>query len=142
MPRDLHRYLYAACFAKIRGSSPRLRHFPADLLPEHKNVDLAVNGHGYFGDRFRVQLEDHPSTTITSHLAKDGHGFIHPDPRQCRSLTVREAARLQTFPDNYAFSGPRSQQCVQVGNAVPPLLAMRIARIVDSVLKKSFEGRR
>jgi DNA (cytosine-5)-methyltransferase 1 len=139
MPRDLHRYLYAACFAKHHGYSPRLRHFPSELLPEHKNVNLAVKGHGFFGDRFRVQVEDHPSTTITSHLAKDGHGFIHPDPRQCRSLTVREAARLQTFPDNYAFCGPRSQQCVQVGNAVPPLLAKGIARIVSSILNNEAD---
>jgi DNA (cytosine-5)-methyltransferase 1 len=142
MPPDLHRYLYAACFARHHGYSPRLRHFPMDLLPEHKNVHLAVGGHGHFGDRFRVQVEHQPSTTITSHLAKDGHGFIHPDPRQSRSLTVREAARLQTFPDNYVFSGPPSQQCVQVGNAVPPLLAMRIARIVESLLRKSFAGLR
>ena len=137
MARDLHRYLYAACYARHHGRSPRLKHFPADLLPKHKNVQLAINGHGYFGDRFRVQLEQRPSTTITSHLAKDGHGFIHPDPRQCRSVTVREAARLQTFPDNYVFCGPRSQQCVQVGNAVPPLLAKDIARIVWALLKKN-----
>lgn len=137
MARDLHRYLYAACYASQLGVSPRLKHFPADLLPEHKNVEKALNGHGYFGDRFRVQVAGRPSTTITSHLAKDGHSFIHPDPKQCRSLTAREAARLQTFPDNYFFRGTRSAQCVQVGNAVPPLLARGIAKIVWSILKKS-----
>jgi DNA (cytosine-5)-methyltransferase 1 len=137
MRRDLHRYLYAACFAECRGHSPTLRDFPSDLLPEHSNVHLALNSHGYFADRFRVQLRQRFATTITSHISKDGHGFIHPDPRQCRSLTVREAARLQTFPDNYLFCGPRTQQYVQVGNAVPPLLAHGIARVVWTLLKKN-----
>lgn len=136
MDRDLHRYLFAACFARVNNWSPRLKDFPPDLLPDHRNVDEALNG-GFFNDRFRVQLRDEPATTITSHIHKDGHYYIHPDPMQCRSLTVREAARLQTFPDNYLFTGPRTKQYVQVGNAVPPLLARQIAAIVLGVFEQT-----
>ncbi len=136
MESDLFRYMFAACFANVNHRSPRLRDFPPDLLPAHENVHLAMNG-GYFNDRFRVQLWDRPATTITSHIHKDGHYYIHPDPKQCRSLTVREAARIQTFPDNYFFTGPRSEQYAQVGNAVPPLLARQIAEIVIDVLERS-----
>ncbi|WP_084442243.1 DNA cytosine methyltransferase [Termitidicoccus mucosus] len=126
---DLHRYLFAAQFARLMNQTPSLEHFPSELLPDHENVDEAITG-AMFNDRFRVQRRRRPSTTITSHISKDGHYFIHYDPAQCRSLTVREAARLQTFPDNYFFEGPRTAQYHQVGNAVPPLLAYQIARIV------------
>lgn len=133
MASDLRRYLYAATFAQKTGRSPKLADFPEGLLPEHRNVELGRTGK-MFSDRFRVQLADHVSTTITSHISKDGHYFIHYDPAQCRSLTVREAARLQTFPDNYFFAGPRTAQYHQVGNAVPPQLAKQIAEIVAQVL--------
>lgn len=133
MQDDLTRYLFAAVFGRAEGRSPTLADFPDSLLPKHKNARSALGG-SMFADRFRVQLFDRPSTTVTSHISKDGHYYIHPDPSQCRSLTVREAARLQTFPDNYFFEGSRTQQYVQVGNAVPPLLARRIAGIVAEAL--------
>jgi len=132
---DLHRYLFASCFAKARGRSPTLKDFPEALLPRHENAGLAQAGK-MFSDRFRVQTADEPSSTITSHISKDGHYFIHFDPTQCRSLSVREAARLQSFPDSYFFEGPRTAQYHQVGNAVPPLLARHIAEVVCDLLDR------
>ena len=134
MSADLRRYVYAAGFADLHDRSPKGHqefNLPG-LAPEHKNWET-----GKFSDRFRVQLRKHPASTITSHISKDGHYFIHYDPNQCRSLTVREAARLQTFPDNYFFLGNRTQQFHQVGNAVPPLLASKIARIVERIVREA-----
>ena len=132
MESDLHRYLFASSFAREEKRSPRLRDFPKPLLPSHLNV---WDESAPFEDRFRVQLRNQPATTIVSHIAKDGHYYIHSEPSQCRSLTVREAARLQTFPDNYFFEGNRTEQYHQVGNAVPPMLARKIGEIVLKLLK-------
>jgi DNA (cytosine-5)-methyltransferase 1 len=134
MRSDLHRYLFCASYAAEFGISPKIEQFPPLLLPDHGNVD---DEHVPFSDRFRVQLRNLPSTTVVSHISKDGHYYIHHDPSQCRSLTVREAARLQTFPDNYFFEGNRTEQYVQVGNAVPPYLAKQIAEVVAEFLTKS-----
>ncbi|MDH5630399.1 MAG: DNA cytosine methyltransferase [Gammaproteobacteria bacterium] len=127
--QDLLRYLFSSCYTKINENSPKTAEFPEALFANHANWNS-----GHFADRFRTQAGNRFSTTITSHISKDGHYYIHYDPAQCRSLTVREAARLQTFPDNYLFVGNRTQQYVQVGNAVPPFLAFRIAKIIYKIL--------
>jgi len=140
MQSDLHRYFFAACFARVYGRSPKISDFPRPLWPNHANA--VPDEHGRvrsFEDRFRVQLWNQPATTITSHLEKDGHYFIHPDPLQCRSLTVREAARLQTFPDNYFFEGNRGDQYRQIGNAVPPFLAFQMADVVAEILENCID---
>lgn len=140
MRSDLQRYLFASCYAKLAGYSPKLRIYPPRLLPDHGNLkpdddveDAGDDGESKaipFADRFRVQIGWEPSSTVVAHIKKDGHYYIHPDPSQCRSLTVREAARLQTFPDNYFFEGTRTEQYGQIGNAVPPLLANKVAKAV------------
>jgi DNA (cytosine-5)-methyltransferase 1 len=133
MESDLKRYGYLASLAASSGRNPTILNLPPELQPEHMNVGRPDTP---FTDRFRVQLWDTPATTVVSHIAKDGHYYIHPDPTQMRSLTVREAARLQSFPDNYFFRGTRTQQYSQVGNAVPPLLARKIALVVAQIFRE------
>lgn len=133
LTQDLMRYMFAALYVKKHKTFPRLEDYAnhhSDLIPDHANADS-----GKFSDRFRVQVPNQPATTVTSHISKDGHYFIHYDAKQCRSLTVREAARIQTFPDNYLFCGSRTAQYHQVGNAVPPYLAFQIAKVVAHILK-------
>lgn len=143
MESDLARYLFSACFAHSWGYSARLDVFPPKLLPDHINVHVQRGTEAIpFKDRFRVQCRNEPAATVVAHIAKDGHYYIHYDPAQCRSLTVREAARLQTFPDNYFFAGNRTEQYTQVGNAVPPLLAYKLAKVVRSLLNQMNRKKR
>ena len=130
MATDLMRYAYLSAKAEA-DVTVKVGELPEALIPNHANARREV---APFADRFRVQVWDRPSTTVTSHIAKDGHYYIHPDPGQMRSLTVREAARLQTFPDDYFFWGNRTQQYHQVGNAVPPYLARQLAEVVADLL--------
>lgn len=87
-----------------------------------------------FNNSYVVQFWDSPARTIIAHLYKDGNQFIHPDYNQARTLTPREAARLQSFPDDFIFAGSKTQQYKQIGNAVPPLMAEAIAKSIKKAL--------
>lgn len=123
--RDLEIYKIAV---RKKNSGKNLRYYELPKkLKSYKNE-------GSFLDRFKVvDASARASHTVIAHIAKDGHYYIHPDIRQNRALTVREAARLQTFPDNFIFEGTRSSKYRQIGNAVPPMLAKTIA---DELLRR------
>jgi len=101
-------------------------------IERHGRDDLMRYRRDVFDDKYARLRGDRPCKTIVSHLAKDGNGYIHP--REVRSLTVREAARVQSFPDDYVFCGSPTDQWVQVGNAVPPVMSEAIARTFLRVL--------
>jgi DNA (cytosine-5)-methyltransferase 1 len=104
----------------------------------HGRRDLMKYRRDVFDDKYYRLRADRPCKTIVAHLAKDGNAYIHPS--QTRSITVREAARVQSFPDDYAFCGSPSDQWVQLGNAVPPVLAEAIAQVFKETLQGSQRG--
>lgn len=101
-----------------------------------KRPDLNHLKQRVFGNSYVVQFWDMPARTIIAHLYKDGNQFIHPDSKQERTLTPREAARLQSFPDDFVFEGSKTQQYKQIGNAVPPLMAEAIAKSIKKALSE------
>lgn len=110
--------------AKQSGRNIKYSELPSELQ-NHSNKDS-------FLDRFKALDENGYSHTVVAHISKDGHYYIHPSMGQTRSITVREAARIQGFPDNYYFQNSRTAAFVQIGNAVPPILSKKIA---DTVTK-------
>lgn len=110
-------------FGQLRREMPQYEH-------EHARV---------FDNSYVVQWWDLPSKTILAHIHKDGFQFIHPDEEQARTFTVREAARIQSFPDDFEFAGSRGEKYKQIGNAVPPLFAEALAKAVRENLDKIKE---
>ncbi len=100
---------------------------PFQKLKELNPSQVPIRLRNGFDDFYRKLDFEKPSPTIIAHLYKDGLAFIHPDGNQARSISIREAARLQSFPDNFIFQGSQTNMYKQIGNAVPPLLAYHLA---------------
>ena len=123
---DLEIYRIAVNLLLQKGEKLNYANLPKRLI-KHKNTTSFTN-------RFRVIDPNSISNTVVAHIACDGHYYIHPDIKQNRSISVREAARIQSFPDDFFFEGSRSAAFKQIGNAVPPLMAKAIADKISKML--------
>lgn len=114
-----------------------------DVDPQYRRYAMKRSqrdGRDCFADRYYKLPWGQPCVTITAHIAKDGYRYIHPDTNQPRTLSVREAARIQSFPDHFRFAGYRTSRFNQIGNAVPPLLAEAVARSIARALREYRQG--
>lgn len=114
--------------AKLKGINFKYNELDKNLIT-HKHTDK-------FLDRYKAIPWDKPSHTVVAHISKDGHHYIHPNPKENRSITIREAARLQGFPDDYYFETSRTTAFIQIGNAVPPILSRKISNAIVSVMER------
>ncbi|MFN2744966.1 MULTISPECIES: DNA cytosine methyltransferase [unclassified Bacillus (in: firmicutes)] len=135
-PRDREIFRRLAPFQKLRELN--LDEI-AEYLRANGFQELPVRLRNGFDDFYRKLDWERPSPTIIAHLHKDGLAFIHPDGGQARSLSIREAARLQSFPDNFIFQGSQSHMFKQIGNAVPPMLAYHLANALRETLNSIYE---
>ena len=121
---DNDKKIYKIC---IENKNIKYKDLPSELI-KHNNKEC-------FEDRFKVVDYYKPCQTMVAHISKDGHHYIHPDITQCRSITVREAARIQSFPDDYFFESSRTSAFKQIGNDVPVFMADQIAKKIEESLK-------
>lgn len=129
-PNNINDLAIYKIVAEAKKNGKNIKYSELDSkLKTHKHTDK-------FLDRFKALSWNSPSHTVVAHISKDGHHYIHPDTKQNRSITVREAARLQGFPDNYYFLDSRTSAFTQIGNAVPPIFSKKIA---DAILTLEFK---
>jgi len=117
--------------AKLKTSAVDQRHY----IENKKGQSWVMYPSKNFKDKMRRIRWNEPAPTVVAHLAKDGYMFIHPF--HDRTITVREAARFQSFPDSFEFSGSMTSQFRQVGNAVPPILAKKLGEAILQAIKKN-----
>jgi DNA (cytosine-5)-methyltransferase 1 len=114
---------------KVRSGSAEYEQIKSSMVPPYDA--------GKFPNKWRKMWRDQPARTLLAHLSKDSYSHIHYDSRQARTISVREAARLQSFPDGFLFAGSMNPAFRQIGNAVPPLLAFAVAQKVMAALQNA-----